>query len=66
MYKMKQLKGLHEDIKNYVPKKRNTHGGEYATIVEDLKGRFGKDVVEELENDIKSNLQEKKSNDVSN
>lgn len=49
---IRQLKTLHEDIKNYLPKKRNAHGGEYKTIVEGLKDRYGKDVVKELETEI--------------
>lgn len=64
--KIKKLTSLYEDIKNYVPKKRTAHGGEYNTIVEDLKDRYGTDVVEELQMDIKSNQKEKNEVDVSN
>lgn len=63
--KTKQLKSLHEDIKNYVPKKRTAHGGEFQSIVENLKERYGNDVVEELENDIKGCRKEKSEVDVS-
>lgn len=65
LFNIKNLKTLHEDIKNYVPKKRTAHGGEFKTIVENLKERYGNDVVEELERDIQNRKTEKDEIDVS-
>ncbi|KAG5682242.1 hypothetical protein PVAND_011606 [Polypedilum vanderplanki] len=62
---------LHSLIKNHIPKKHKFHGGDYKTIVEDLKNRYGEDVIEELENEVeqkklkKEKLQQK-NNDTKN
>jgi hypothetical protein len=43
---------LYSAIKNHVPKKHASFGGDYKTIVSDLRDRYGKDVVDELETEI--------------
>jgi hypothetical protein len=43
-----------------LPKKHTSHGGDYKTIVGDLKSRFGEDVVNELEKEIKDDADQKK------
>lgn len=53
-YSINRLTSLHEDILNYVPKKRAAHGGEYKTIVNGLKERYGEDVINELESEMKN------------
>lgn len=51
-HNVKTLESLHNDILNHVPKKRSAHGGEYQTIINGLKERYGADVVNELEEEM--------------
>lgn len=46
---IKQCTGLYAAIKNHVPVSRQAFGGDKKTIIENLKERYGADVVEELE-----------------
>ncbi|XP_053692943.1 uncharacterized protein LOC128741277 [Sabethes cyaneus] len=42
---------LYSDLKNYTPKIRNSHGGEFKTIEAELKRKYGDEVVAELRDD---------------
>ncbi|XP_055614545.1 uncharacterized protein LOC129760888 isoform X2 [Uranotaenia lowii] len=39
---------LFPDLKHYVPKPRNSHGGEFKTIEAELKRKYGDEIVDEL------------------
>ncbi|XP_058446184.1 uncharacterized protein LOC131427213 [Malaya genurostris] len=39
---------LYPDLKHYVPKVRNSHGGEFKTIEAELKRKYGDNIVDEL------------------
>lgn len=61
VYAIKISKNLHPIIKNHIPAKHKSYGGDYKTIVSDLKQRFGSDVVDELEKEMQSNTESKKA-----
>lgn len=46
---IKKSPGLCGEILDFTPSKRQAFGGDYKTIVKDLKSRYGADVVDELE-----------------
>jgi hypothetical protein len=53
------LQQLYPLLKSHQPKKRKAMGGDYETIVEDIRKRFGDEVVESLEADKKDKVKEK-------
>ncbi|XP_055550921.1 uncharacterized protein LOC129733251 [Wyeomyia smithii] len=42
---------LYPELKNYVPKARNSHGGEFKTIEAELKRKYGDEITAELRGD---------------
>lgn len=58
VHNVKSSSGLFSTTKNYIPQKHKSHGGDYKTIINDLKDRYGKDVINELEDE----LQQKNNN----
>jgi hypothetical protein len=54
-YIINRLDTLQEDLANYVPKKRSAQGGDYKTTINGLKDRYGEDVINELEEEMKKN-----------
>ncbi|XP_055636372.1 ATP-dependent DNA helicase Q5 isoform X1 [Toxorhynchites rutilus septentrionalis] len=42
---------LYPDMKQYTPKPRNAHGGEFKTIEQELKRKYGNEIVDELRED---------------
>ena len=49
MIGIKKLEDLHPDLQSHVPGKRQAFGGDHKTVINDLKERYGSDVVNELE-----------------
>lgn len=52
VHNIKSSNGLFSSTKNHIPQKHKSHGGDYKTIVNDLKDRYGKDVINELEDEL--------------
>lgn len=52
IHNIRSSMGLYSATKNHIPAKHKSHGGDYKTIVNDLKDRYGKDVIDELEDEI--------------
>lgn len=42
---------LYPEMKNYAPRARNSHGGEFKTIEAELKRKYGHEIVDELRED---------------
>jgi ATP-dependent DNA helicase Q5 len=59
---IKQHSGLYPQIKNYVPVERKSHGGEYKTVVKEMKRKYGADVVDEIEAEAQKKTERKKKN----
>lgn len=56
-----KIEGLHDRTKSHTPKTRQSHGGDFETIKNDLKKRYGEDVIDELESEkAKKNERKKK------
>lgn len=55
IYGIRTCKTLYPGTKNHVPNKHKSHGGDYKTIVKDLRERYGKDVIDELEDELEKN-----------
>lgn len=60
IHSLKTATELCEELKSHVPKSRQSFGGDYKTIVDDLKTRYGADVVNELENEKKKKVERKR------
>lgn len=52
--------GLYSSTKNHIPKSRQSFGGDLETIKNDLKKRYGEDVVQELESEQAKKTERKK------
>lgn len=59
---IKQSSGLYPALKNHVPGKRQSFGGDRKTVVKELKERYGADVVSELESEKSKKAERVKKN----
>jgi hypothetical protein len=66
VHNVKNSSGLFTGTKNHIPQKHKSHGGDYKTIVSDLKDRYGKDVINELEDELQQRNNNSKNSKKSN
>lgn len=59
---IKKCVGLYPDLKNHEPTKRQAFGGDHNSIMDDLKERYGADVVKELESEKSKKTERVKKN----
>lgn len=59
---MKKCEGLFPALNNHEPKKRQTFGGDKAAVMNNIKERFGSDVVKELETEMNKKTERVKKN----